>query len=162
MSQKLDEVNQIIKNNYSLKRQATILKKIQENLQKVKAIIINWEKFNKFYEKLITDEAQKLSKIIIEKENEIYSQRKAKLSQKGYQWDKICREEINSKYKIFSLKELFKNAFAIFNQGCLINFKKNVNDLFDEIINKKENIDLLLNKAKKCMNNIVEDIKIEF
>ena len=86
MSQKLDEVNQIIKNNYSLKRQATILKKkIQENLQKVKTIIINWEKFNKFYEKLITDEAQKLSKIIIEKENEIYSQRKAKLSQKGYQ-----------------------------------------------------------------------------
>ena len=49
-----------------------------------------------------------------------------------------------------------------FLQGCLINFKKNVNDLFDEIINKKENIDLLLNKAKKCMKNIVEDIKIEF
>ena len=34
-------------------------------------------------------------------------------------------------------------------------------DLFDEIKKKKEITALLLNKGKKCMNNIVDDIKIE-
>lgn len=162
MSQKLKEVNQIIKNNYSLTRQSTIFKKkIQENLLLFKKLIENWENFNKFYEKFINKESAVLSKRIIEKQNEIDFKKKSKISQLGYQWDNICKEEINSKYKIFSYKELFKNAFAILGQGCLINFKKNVNDLFDEILNKKENTDLLLNKAKKCMNNLIEDIKIE-
>ena len=163
MSQKLEEVNQIIKNNYSLARQTTIFKKkIQENLQIFKKLLINWESYKKFYENLITKESNILSKRIIEKQNEIDFKKKSKISQKGYQWDKICREEIDSRYKIFSYLELYKNAFAILSQGCLINFKKNVNDLFDEIINKKENTDLLLNKAKKCVNNLIEDIKIDF
>ena len=33
--------------------------------------------------------------------------------------------------------------------------------MFDEIMKKKEITALLLNKGKKCMNNIVDDIKIE-
>ena len=163
MSQKLEEVSQIIKNNYSPKRETTILKrKIQEYLQNVKKIIINMKSFIEFYEKLIIKESEILSKRIIEKQNEIDFKRKSKLSQRGYQWNKICKEEIDSKYKEFTYMEFFKNTFAIFNHGCLFNFKNYVNDLFDEIINKKENNDLLLNKAKKCMNNLVEDIKVEF
>jgi len=163
MSQKLEEVNQIIKNNYSPTRQTTIFKKkIQENLQLFIKLLKNWESFNKFYEKIITKESRVLSKRIIEKQNEIDFKKKSRISQKGYQWDKICKEEIDSKYRIIAYLELYKNAFAILSQGCLINFKKNVNELFDEIINKKENKDLLLNKAKKCMNNLIEDIKIEF
>ena len=163
MSQKLEKMNQIIKNNYSLARQTTIFKKkIQENLQIFKKLLINWESYKKFYENIINKESNILSKRIIEKQNEIDFKKKSKISQKGYQWDKICREEIDSRYKIFSYLELYKNAFAILSQGCLINFKKNVNDLFDEIINKKENTDLLLNKAKKCVNNLIEDIKIDF
>ena len=160
---KLEEVNQIIKNNYSPTRQTTIFKKkIQENLQLFIKLLKNWESFNKFYEKIITKESRVLSKRIIEKQNEIDFKKKSRISQKGYQWDKICKEEIDSKYRIIAYLELYKNSFAILSQGCLINFKKNVNELFDEIINKKENKDLLLNKAKKCMNNLIEDIKIEF
>ena len=159
MSQKLEEVNQI-KN--SLTRQTTIFKKeIQENLQIFIKLLKNWESFNKFYEKIITKESEILSKRIIEKQNEIDFKKKSKISQKGYQWDKICKDEIDSNYRTVAYLELYKNAFAILSQGCLINFKKNVNELFDEIINKKENKDLLLNKAKKCMNNLIEDIKIE-
>ena len=163
ISQKLDEVYQILKNNYTQKRENRILmQRLQNSLQQIKQkIILNWKGFNEFYEKFTTEESIILAKRITDKQNEIDFRRKSKLSQIGYQWNKICKEEIDSKYKETAYKELFKLSFAIFNQGSLFNFKKYVQDLFDEIMKKKEITDLLLNKGKKCMNNIVDDIKIE-
>ena len=152
ISQKLDEVYQILKNNYTQKRENRILmQRLQNSLQQIK----------QFYEKFTTEESIILAKRITDKQNEIDFRRKSKLSQIGYQWNKICKEEIDSKYKETAYKELFKLSFAIFNQGSLFNFKKYVQDLFDEIMKKKEITALLLNKGKKCMNNIVDDIKIE-
>ena len=162
VSGKLEEINQILKNNYSLKKESTLIKRnIQEILLKIRQLILNWENFNKFYEKIVIKESEILSRKIIEKQNEIDFQQKSKISQRGYQWTKICKEEIYQKYKEFALKELFKLSFAIFSQRCLLNIKKNVKDLFDEIINKKDICNLILSKAKKCMNYLIDDIKYE-
>ena len=63
MSEKLEAVNQIIKNNYSPIRQSTTFKQtIQKNLEIFKKLITNWESFNKFYDKLINKESVILSK----------------------------------------------------------------------------------------------------
>ena len=66
------------------------------------------------------------------------------------------------KYKEFELKELIKLSFAISCHGSLLSIKQNVNNLFNEIINKKEINNLLISKTKKCMNNIIDWIKYEF
>ena len=124
---------------------------------------MGWKKFNnKCFEKIVKEESKILDEKILKKQNEIDFQKKSKISQKGYQWSEICKDEIMKKYKEFALKELIKLSFAIFCHGSLFNIKKNVNNLFNEIINKKEINNLLISKTKKCMNNIIDGIKCEF
>ena len=162
MSEKLVDIYRILENNYNPKKELLFKQDIQKFLLDIKNNIIEWEKFNKFFEKIVQKKSKILSKKILEKQNEIDFQKKSKISQKGYQWSEICKDEIMKKYKEFALKELIKLSFAIFCHGSLLSIKQNVNNLFNEIINKKEVNNLLISKTKKCMNNIIDGIKYEF
>ena len=55
ISQKLDEIYQILKNNYTQKRESRILmQRLQNSLQQIKQkIILNWKSFNDFMKNLL-------------------------------------------------------------------------------------------------------------
>ena len=165
LSEKLFETYHILINKYIPKKQSDLFEKnIIEDLEKIKTVISEWNRFNSFYEKMIIQESQSLSQKIIEKQNEIDFNKKSKISQKGIKWEKILYDEMIKKYKTTALEEVFKLSFGMFCQGIFVNIKKYVQELYSEILEKKEIKNLLDNKAKKCMENIIDETmkKIQF
>ncbi len=79
MSEKLEDIYKILKNNYCPKKEELLFKQdIQKFLLDIKNNMREWEKFNKFYEKTVKKESKILDKKILEKQNEIDSKKNKK------------------------------------------------------------------------------------
>ena len=77
MSEKLEDIYKILKNNYCPKKEELLFKQdIQKFLLDIKNNMREWEKFNKFFEKTVKKESKILDKKILEKQNEIDSKKK--------------------------------------------------------------------------------------
>ena len=79
MSEKLEDIYKILKNNYCPKKEELLFKQdIQKFLLDIKNNMREWEKFNKFFEKTVKKESKILNKKILEKQNEIDSKKNKK------------------------------------------------------------------------------------
>ena len=78
MSEKLEDIYKIKKIIIAQKKKNYYLNNIQKFLLDIKNNIIEWEKFNKFFEKTVKKESKILDKKILEKQNEIDSKKNKK------------------------------------------------------------------------------------